>query len=238
MVTRCGRRGRSREKGWVPDTLMRPRGRVPGVAVQTLRWTVALRTLRIARLVSFPRGPRVPSRPDSAGRFRAPRRRLGSARRACRSRAHGSTALAHRCPGAALGPGRRSCSGWMVPSQVAGVDARGRRDAQPCAHLRICALPAAAPISPRALRAAMLASRRMAFAVGKRVVAESESIARSPRSGVVEEVLRGDPSPRYRIRWDDGHQSIYTPASGALRAEPRPKRNAPRLPRNANRPEI
>jgi hypothetical protein len=64
----------------------------------------------------------------------------------------------------------------------------------------------------------------MAFAVGKHVVAESESIARRPRSGVVEEVLRGDPSPRYRIRWDDGHESIYAPASGALRAEPRRKR--------------
>src|SRR5271165_6072864 len=58
----------------------------------------------------------------------------------------------------------------------------------------------------------------MAFEVGKRVVAESESTDRPPRSGVVEEVLRGDPSPRYRIRWDDGHESIYTPASGALRA--------------------
>ena len=57
----------------------------------------------------------------------------------------------------------------------------------------------------------------MAFAVGKRVVTESESTDRRPRSGVVEEVLRGDPSPRYRIRWDDGHESIYTPASGALR---------------------
>jgi len=70
----------------------------------------------------------------------------------------------------------------------------------------------------------------MAFAVGKRVVAESESIARQPRSGVVEEVLRGDPSPRYRLRWDDGHESIYTPASGALRAEPRPKRQPKTTP--------
>jgi Domain of unknown function (DUF1918) len=61
----------------------------------------------------------------------------------------------------------------------------------------------------------------MAFNVGKRVVAESESTDRRPRPGVVEEVLRGDPSPRYRIRWDDGHESIYTPASGALRAEQR-----------------
>ena len=64
----------------------------------------------------------------------------------------------------------------------------------------------------------------MAFEVGKRVVAESESTDRRSRSGVVEEVVRGDPSPRYRIRWDDGHESIYTPASGALRAEKRPMR--------------
>ena len=64
----------------------------------------------------------------------------------------------------------------------------------------------------------------MPFEVGKRVVAESESTSRRPRAGVVEEVLRGDPSPRYRIRWDDGHESIYTPASGALRAEPRPEK--------------
>jgi Domain of unknown function (DUF1918) len=63
----------------------------------------------------------------------------------------------------------------------------------------------------------------MVFKVGKRVVAESESIDRRPRSGVIEEVLRGDPSPRYRIRWDDGHESIYTPASGALRGQQRPK---------------
>jgi hypothetical protein len=63
----------------------------------------------------------------------------------------------------------------------------------------------------------------MAFQVGKHVVAESESTDRPARSGVVEEVLRGDPSPRYRIRWDDGHESIYTPASGALRAEQRSK---------------
>ena len=57
------------------------------------------------------------------------------------------------------------------------------------------------------------------------MVAESESTNRRPRPGVIEEVLRGEPSPRYRIRWDDGHETIYTPASGALRAEhPQPRR--------------
>jgi hypothetical protein len=71
----------------------------------------------------------------------------------------------------------------------------------------------------------------MAFTVGRRVVAESESTNRRPRAGVVEEVLRGDPSPRYRIRWDDGHESTYTPSSGALRAEQRPKSKRQASPR-------
>jgi hypothetical protein len=52
---------------------------------------------------------------------------------------------------------------------------------------------------------------------GDRVVVESESTARAARVGVVEEVVRAEPAPRYRIRWDDGHESIYTPAAGALR---------------------
>jgi len=76
---------------------------------------------------------------------------------------------------------------------------------------------------------------RMAFKVGKRVVAESESTGRRPRSGVVEEVVRGDPSPRYRIRWDDGHESIYTPSAGALRAEPRSSRQRQASPRKRKR---
>jgi hypothetical protein len=76
---------------------------------------------------------------------------------------------------------------------------------------------------------------KMTFEVGKIVEAESESTDRPPRSGVVEEVLRGDPSPRYRIRWDDGHESIYTPASGALRARPAGKRSSPGRARKRSR---
>jgi hypothetical protein len=52
--------------------------------------------------------------------------------------------------------------------------------------------------------------------VGNRVEVESESTEQRPRVGVIEEVVREGPSPRYRIRWDDGHESIYTPAAGAL----------------------
>ena len=59
----------------------------------------------------------------------------------------------------------------------------------------------------------------MTFKSGDRVMAESESATRPARAGVVEEVIRDEPSPRYRIRWDDGHESLYTPAAGALRPE-------------------
>ena len=61
----------------------------------------------------------------------------------------------------------------------------------------------------------------MTFQVGDRVVAEAESTVRRPRAGTVREILREVPA-RYRIEWDDGHESMYTPAAGALHAERRP----------------
>jgi Domain of unknown function (DUF1918) len=61
----------------------------------------------------------------------------------------------------------------------------------------------------------------MELKVGNRIKVEAESTERSPRTGVVEEVVGKAPSARYRIRWDDGHQTIYTPAAGAVSpAEP------------------
>ncbi len=58
----------------------------------------------------------------------------------------------------------------------------------------------------------------MTFQVGDRVVAEAESTERRPRGGTVRDVVRDDPA-RYRIEWDDGRESIYTPAAGALHPE-------------------
>lgn len=64
----------------------------------------------------------------------------------------------------------------------------------------------------------------MELKAGDRVMVESESTERPPRTGVIEEVVRRAPSPRYRISWDDGHESVYTPAAGALHsAEPAKK---------------
>jgi len=64
----------------------------------------------------------------------------------------------------------------------------------------------------------------MKLEVGTRINVEAESTERPPRTGVVEEVVSEPPTPRYRIRWDDGHESIYTPAAGAVaRAKPTEK---------------
>jgi hypothetical protein len=60
----------------------------------------------------------------------------------------------------------------------------------------------------------------MTFQPGDRVVAESESTERPARHGTVREVVHGDPGARYRIEWDDGHTTIYTPAAGALQLAP------------------
>ena len=66
----------------------------------------------------------------------------------------------------------------------------------------------------------------MTFQAGTAVVTHAGSTNRGPRLGVIEEVLRSEPSPRYRVRWEDGHESVYTPADGALRAAPGRRRTA------------
>ena len=68
----------------------------------------------------------------------------------------------------------------------------------------------------------------MAFEVGQRVIAEksgrrrrsARAPMRPPRHGVIERVLRGDPNPRYEIRWDEGIVTIYSPQNGGLQADP------------------
>jgi Domain of unknown function (DUF1918) len=54
--------------------------------------------------------------------------------------------------------------------------------------------------------------------VGAKIVVESERATQAARRGVIEEVLQEDP-PRYRVQWDDGRQSIFSPASGVAQIE-------------------
>ena len=59
----------------------------------------------------------------------------------------------------------------------------------------------------------------MAFEAGTRVRTQAGSTTRAPRAGTIEEVLRGEPAPRYRVRWDDGRETVFTPASGTLQQQ-------------------
>jgi hypothetical protein len=63
--------------------------------------------------------------------------------------------------------------------------------------------------------------------VGDRVVIEAERTSRVARQGVIEEVLQEQPL-RCRIHWDDGHESIFSPAAGSLRVEPKRRAKARR----------
>jgi hypothetical protein len=66
----------------------------------------------------------------------------------------------------------------------------------------------------------------MTAQAGDLIVVESERAAQPGRRGVIEEVLQEEP-PRFRIRWDDGHTSIFTPSAGSARIEKRKKARKP-----------
>jgi Domain of unknown function (DUF1918) len=54
--------------------------------------------------------------------------------------------------------------------------------------------------------------------VGDRIVVEAERVGHPARTGVVEQVLTPEP-PRLRVRWDDGHSTVFAPSAGAARIE-------------------
>jgi hypothetical protein len=61
----------------------------------------------------------------------------------------------------------------------------------------------------------------MAGNVGDRIIVESEQVGTPTREGEILEVIRGEVGTRYRVRWADGHETIFTPSSGSARIVPR-----------------
>jgi hypothetical protein len=53
---------------------------------------------------------------------------------------------------------------------------------------------------------------------GDRILVEAEKLGQATRTGIIEEVLAKDP-PRYRVHWEDGHTTVFTPSAGAARIE-------------------
>jgi hypothetical protein len=60
-------------------------------------------------------------------------------------------------------------------------------------------------------------SRPMPAEPGDVILIDSHQVGSPPREGDVLEVVQGEVSVSYRVRWADGHQSLITPASGTAR---------------------
>jgi len=57
----------------------------------------------------------------------------------------------------------------------------------------------------------------MVAKVGDRILVESESVGTPTREGKVLEVISGEVGVRYRVRWEDGHETVFTPSGGSAR---------------------
>ena len=58
---------------------------------------------------------------------------------------------------------------------------------------------------------------------GSRIVVESEQVGTPPREGEIVEIFEGEIGVRYRVRWTDGHETVFTPGSGNVRIVPTTK---------------
>jgi Domain of unknown function (DUF1918) len=57
--------------------------------------------------------------------------------------------------------------------------------------------------------------------VGDRIVVESEAVGTPTREGEILEVVEGEVGDRFRVRWADGHETVFTPSGGSARIVPR-----------------
>lgn len=63
---------------------------------------------------------------------------------------------------------------------------------------------------------------------GDRIVVESEKVGSPAREGTILEVLESKSSTRYRVRWDEGHETTFLPYAGSARIIPaKPAKDEP-----------
>ncbi len=52
--------------------------------------------------------------------------------------------------------------------------------------------------------------------VGDRLIVESERVGHPSREGEIVEVIGSGVSVHYRVRWEDGHESVFFPSAGSV----------------------
>ncbi|MGZ5214333.1 MAG: DUF1918 domain-containing protein [Actinomycetota bacterium] len=60
----------------------------------------------------------------------------------------------------------------------------------------------------------------MAARPGDRIVIDSPQVGSLPREGEVLQVIQGEVSVSYRVRWADGHQTLIAPMLGVAHIIP------------------
>jgi hypothetical protein len=60
----------------------------------------------------------------------------------------------------------------------------------------------------------------MVTQVGDRIVIESEKVGQPEREGMILEVIEAPYGTRYRVIWEDGHESTIHPGAGSARIVP------------------
>jgi hypothetical protein len=55
---------------------------------------------------------------------------------------------------------------------------------------------------------------------GDLIVVDPRRVGGPAREGEIIEVIKGDLRVQYRVRWNDGHESLFAPGAGAARIEP------------------
>lgn len=55
---------------------------------------------------------------------------------------------------------------------------------------------------------------------GDLIVVNARRVGGPAREGEIIKVIEGDLRVQYRVRWNDGHESLFAPGAGAARIEP------------------
>ncbi len=70
----------------------------------------------------------------------------------------------------------------------------------------------------------------MTAQAGDRIVVESEKVGQAAREGVILEVIEASYGIRFRVLWDDGHETTIRPSAGSARTVPQEAPSAERGP--------
>lgn len=60
---------------------------------------------------------------------------------------------------------------------------------------------------------------------GDRVIVEGNKVGQARRSGKIVDVMKAREAQHYRVRWDDGHETVFYPGADARIDRSRPSQS-------------